>query len=99
MLSQPTGTQISDGGLAARVGETLKIMHRWGYSPRIEVLSEQLLGGAASVEHLHHELQARPDLIVQDGFVCLQGDAHLIRKCHRRVDYNKSFRVSALAHA
>jgi len=96
MLSQPTGTQISDGGLAARVGETLKIMHRWGYAPRIEVLSEQLLGGPASVEHLHHELEARPDLIVQDGFVSLQGYAHLIRKSQRRVDSHQSFRAAAL---
>jgi len=89
----------SHGDLAERAGETLKIMHRWGYAPRIEVLSEQLLGGPASAEHLHHELEARPDLVVQDGFVSLKGYADLIRKSRKRVDSHESFRTDALAIA
>jgi len=96
--SQPE-PQASDGGLAERAGETLKIMHRWGYAPRIEVLSQQLLGGPASAEHLHHELEARSDLIVQDGFVSLKEYSHLIRKSRKRVDSQRSFRSDALAIA
>ena len=103
MLSQtqPAEPPTSYGDLAERAGETLKIMHRWGYAPRIEVLSEQLLGGPASAEHLHHELEARPDLVVQDGFVSLKGYADLIRKSRKRVDSDESFRTDALsiAHA
>jgi hypothetical protein len=74
-------------------------MHRWGYAPRIEVLSEQLLGGPASAEHLHHELEARSDLVVQDGFVSLKGYADLIGKSRKRVDSHQSFRADALAIA
>ena len=99
MLSQTQRAEppTSHGDLAERAGETLKIMHRWGYAPRIEVLSEQLLGGPASAEHLHHELEARPDLVVQDGFVSLKGYADLIRKSRKRVDSHESFRTDALA--
>ena len=97
--SQPGGPQASDRGLAERAGETLKIMHRWGYAPRIDVLSEQLLGGPESAEQLHHELETQSDLVVQDGFVSLKGYAHLIRKSRKRVDSHQSFRADALAIA
>src|SRR5438132_14157446 len=74
-------------------------MHRWGYAPRIEVLSEQLLGGPTTAEQLHRELETRPDLVVQDGLVSLKGYAHLIRKSQRRIDSHQSFQAAALAMA
>lgn len=97
--TQPAEPPTLYGDLAERAGETLKIMHRWGYAPRIEVLSEQLLGGPASADHLHRELEALPDLVVQDGFVSLKGYADLIRKSRSRVDSHESFRTDALATA
>ena len=99
MLAQPFEAQLSSEGLANRAGETLKVMHRWGYAPRIEDLSEQLMGGPTTAEHLHQELETHPDLVVQDGFVCLKGYAHLIRKSRGRIDSHQSFQAGALTIA
>ena len=99
VLAQPFEAQLSSEGLANRAGETLKIMHRWGYAPRIEDLSEQLMGGPTTAEHLHQELETHPDLVVQDGFVCLKGYAHLIRKSRGRIDSHQSFQAGALTIA
>ena len=99
VLAQPFEAQTSSGGLADRAGETLRLMHRWGYAPRIEVLSEQLLGGPTTAEHLNRELEARPDLVVQDGFVSLKGYADLIRKSRRRIDSHQGLQAGALTIA
>ena len=87
------------GSLVVRAGETLKIMHRWGYAPRIEALSAQLLGGPTNAENLNRELEAHPDLVVQDGFVSLRGQADLISGSRKRVKTHEKLGGEALVVA
>jgi len=48
-------------------------MHRWGYTPSIETLADELLGGTITQAELRTAIVDDPRFHVVDGFVCLRG--------------------------
>jgi len=85
--------------LLERAGETLRIMHSWGYAPRIEALAKQLLGGSESPELLNRELENHSDLVLRDGFVALREFTDLIPQSRTHFEADGTFRREALALA
>src|SRR2546427_8450361 len=90
VLQYHSETQPSLGNVAERAGETLKIMHRWGYSPTIDALAKDLLGGSVTSGDLKGALESRSQIQVWNGFASLSGYEHLVQRSSERV---KSHRV------
>jgi len=89
VLQYHSETQPSLGNVAERAGETLKIMHRWGYSPTIDALAKNLLGGSVRPADLARALGAQGQILVQDGFVSLLGYEGLIQRSSERVESHR----------
>ncbi len=51
--------------------ETLRLLHRWGYAPRLEDLAQQLIGGPAPVDEVSAAARSSTAVRVQGEFVAL----------------------------
>jgi len=73
----------------SRVIRTLKVMHEWGYAPTLEALSRDLLGGTLPLGDVIQSIEATTDVVVEDGFACLQGHRRLLHESRNRVESHR----------
>lgn len=64
-------------------------MHRWGYAPRVEVLSQQLIGGPASVDDVLAALRASDLFRLEEGHVALAASEALLERSRTRSSRNQ----------
>ena len=88
ILREPVRTP-EPGPLVERARRTLEIMHRWGYSPTVEMLARDLVGGPVPVEDAWDSLEGSDSIIEIDGFVCLQGHESLVGRSRERERLNR----------
>jgi len=85
VLQVPSEDLPAVPSLIDRSCETLKIMHRWGYSPTVDALAKSLLGGGVPVDDLVRALESQSQFQVRDGFVSLRGYEQLLQRSSERV--------------
>src|SRR2546428_4406491 len=95
VLQYHSETQPSLGNVAERAGETLKIMHRWGYSPTVDALAKNLLGGSVPPSDLVRALGSQAQIELRDGFVSLLGHADLVQRSSERVESHRALNGDA----
>ncbi len=82
-------------GLVERAEETLKIMHRWGYSPTVDALAKNLLGGSVPPSDLVRAIGSQAQIELRDGFVSLLGHADLVQRSSERVESHRALNGDA----
>ena len=75
----------ADDRLGERVVETLRILADRGYNPTVALLSQMMVGGRVDPEALAARLPDLEGVLVEDGFVYLEGRG-FVDACKRRVE-------------